>query len=199
MCFPTSTCGPIFFSKGNRLPRRETLWRGRLLNRRQRVGRKQPTLSLRGNRLPFDKKSARKFEFQSTLRFIILCFMCSFFTLDKPGYQLAQLPQNPRPTPFLQLGAVYLGGSHAPFGSLESDRPLRLPGHSQWPIKDHRGTSVSGYLPLDKPMCRLLGFENKFSTPFVFEAGTRIEPPRDREQRGLILITPSVWLSLNAV
>ncbi len=31
------------------------------------------------------------------------------------GYQLAQLPQNLRPTPFYTyIGVVYLGGSHAP-------------------------------------------------------------------------------------
>ncbi len=33
-----------------------------------------------------------------------------FFTSVKPGDQLAQLPQNPRPTPFLHLCAVYIGG-----------------------------------------------------------------------------------------
>ncbi len=70
----------------------------------------------------------------------------------------------------------YLGGSHAPLGWVESDKPLWLPELSQWPIKDHRGTSVSGCLPLDNRTYRLLGFENKFSPPFEFETGARIEP-----------------------
>ncbi len=60
-------------------------------------------------------------------------------------------------------------------GKVESDN--RLPGLSQWPIKDHRGATVSGYLPLGNPAYRLLGFENKFSPPFEFETGARIEPP----------------------
>ncbi|MCP3665876.1 MAG: hypothetical protein GY696_25835 [Gammaproteobacteria bacterium] len=70
----------------------------------------------------------------------------------------------------MHLGAIYLGGSHAPLGRAESDKPLRLPELSQWPIKDHRGTSVSGCLPLDNPTYRLLG----------------IEPPSDRELRALL-------------
>ncbi len=60
-----------------------------------------------------------------------------FFTPVKPGYQLAQLPQNSRPTPFVLLCGVYLGGSHAPLGRVESDN--RLSGPTVWPIKDHRG------------------------------------------------------------
>ncbi len=48
----------------------------------------------------------------------------------------------------LHLAAVYIGEYHALLGRVESGKPLRLPGLSQWPTKDHRGTSVSGYLPL---------------------------------------------------
>ncbi len=79
----------------------------------------------------------------------------------------------------LHLGAVYLGGSHATLGWVESDKPLRLPELSQWPIKDHRGTSVSGCLPLDNPTYRLLGFENIILSTF------RVRTPSDRELRAL--------------
>ncbi len=74
---------------------------------------------------------------------VLLCL--SFFLPRRSlGFQLAQLPRNPRPTyAILHLGTSYLGGSHVPLGRVESDKPLRLPGLSQWPIKDHRRTSVS--------------------------------------------------------
>ncbi len=67
--------------------------------------------------------------------------------------------------------------AHAPLGRVESDNLLRLPRLSQWAVKAHGGTSVSGFLPLDNPTYRLLGFENKFSPPFEFKTGASIEPP----------------------
>ncbi len=91
-----------------------------------------------------------------------------FFTPDKRGVPISTTSSEPATYAILHLGAVYLAGAHV---------PLWLPELSQWPIKDHRGTTVSGCLPLDNPTYRLLGFENKFSPPFEFETGARIEPP----------------------
>ncbi len=54
------------------------------------------------------------------------------------------------------------------------DKPSRLSGLSRWRMKGHMRTSVSVCLPL-YTYC-LLGFQNKFSPPFKFETGARIEP-----------------------
>ncbi len=50
-------------------------------------------------------------DFTQTVLDQVLYLILLFFSLRlSRGYKLAQLPQNPRPTPFLHLGAVYLGG-----------------------------------------------------------------------------------------
>ncbi len=45
------------------------------------------------------------------------------------------------------------------FAKFLRKKPLRLPGHSRWPIKDH-GESIGFRLPAPR---QPLGFENKFS------------------------------------
>ncbi len=100
-----------------------------------------------------------------------------FFTPVKPGVPISTTSLEPA------TYAIFTPRRRLPrrvpctIGKGGVGKPLRLPEHSQLPIKDHRWTSVSGCLPLDNPTYRLLGFEYKFSPPFGFETGARIEPP----------------------
>ncbi|MCP3662462.1 MAG: hypothetical protein GY696_08215 [Gammaproteobacteria bacterium] len=70
-----------------------------------------------------------------------------FFTPVKPGVTISTTSSEPATYAILHLGAVYRGGSHTPLGRAESDKPLRLPELSQWPIKHHRGLAFQVACP----------------------------------------------------
>ncbi len=75
-------------------------------------------------------------------------FFLFFFTPVKPGLPISTTSSEPAIYAiFTPTGAVYAGGSHAPLGRVESDKPLRLPELSQWTIKDHGGLALQFACP----------------------------------------------------
>ncbi len=74
--------------------------------------------------------------------------------------------------PLLRRGPYTIGN-----GGVESDKPQQLTGLSRWLLNDHEGLTCQVVCPWTTLTFGLIGFENKFSPPSVFETGASIEPP----------------------